>query len=359
MTCMNTPESPDSDQPPADQSAESAPDERIQSPHDRLLNQTLQQIDAARTLLAKHFPSEVLQHLKLQTLAPVDTSFIDQNLRRRFADRLFSVEVSEEVVQSLGLKINYVYIFVLIDHKSTDEPHTLVQMLGYIVRVWENALANGKPLVPILPWVIYNGVGPWRSSRSLDELIPVPASWKRYVPALELAILDVSRMEDAAMTGHPNLQVTLTLLKYGRGANLEAALRLLFEALSQVMSPQQARDVLDTIRVYAMSVNPSVGEDKMNELVSEFWPVQPEPGSVADQLIKKGEARGEARGIALGEARGIAVGKAREKWDTIRILQSLLGIPESSDDEFADKSLEELQAMIETLRKQISNRPPE
>ncbi|MFN7875999.1 MAG: hypothetical protein ACK5PB_11815 [Pirellula sp.] len=34
----------------------------------------------------------------------------------------------------------------------------------------------------------------------------------------------------------------------------------------------------------------------MSELVSEFWPVQPEPGSVADHFIKKGEARGEARG---------------------------------------------------------------
>lgn len=41
-----------------------------------------------------------------------------------------------------------------------------------------------------------------------------------------------------------------------------------------------------------MSVNPVVGEEKMSELVSEFWPVQPEPGSVADQLLKKGEARG-------------------------------------------------------------------
>jgi hypothetical protein len=110
---------------------------------------------------------------------------------------------------------------VLIDHKSTDDPHTLVQMLGYIVRIWENALANGQPLVAIHPWVIYNGVGPWRSSRRLAELIPVPDSWRRYVPALELAIMDVGRMADAAMGGHPNLQVTLTLLKYGRESELE------------------------------------------------------------------------------------------------------------------------------------------
>ena len=92
-----------------------------------------------------------------------------------------------------------------------------------------------------------------------------------------------------------------------------------------------------------MSVNPVVGEEKMNELVSEFWPVQPEPGSVADQLIKKGEARGIIH----------------EKANTIRILQSILGIAESTNEELTGKSLSELQATIETLRKQIGNRPNE
>ncbi len=171
------------------------------------------------------------------------------------------------------------------------------------------------------------------------------------MPALELSILDVSRMDDSAMVGEPILQVALTLLKYGRAAELDAVLRSLFQVLSQVISPQQAKNLLDTIRVYVMSVNPVVGEEKMNELVSEFWPVQPELGSVADQLIKKGEVRGEAR----GEARGIT----HEKANTIRILQSILGVAESTDVELTGKSLSELQAAIETLRKQIGNRPSE
>ncbi len=76
---------------------------------------------------------------------------------------------------------NRIYVLVLIDHKSSEEPHVLVQMLGYIVRIWENALENKQPLLPIIPWVVCNGVSPWRTARSLDQLIPVPESWKRYV----------------------------------------------------------------------------------------------------------------------------------------------------------------------------------
>ena len=139
-TSENNPPS-DLDQP-SDSAQTSQRDERVQSPYDRLINQTLQQTDAARTLVAKHLPSEVVQHLKLDTLTLVDTSFIDLNLRRRFADRLMSVELSDEVVASLSLKTKHAYVFVLLDHKSTDEPKTLVQILGYIVRIWENA---GEP----------------------------------------------------------------------------------------------------------------------------------------------------------------------------------------------------------------------
>lgn len=86
-----------------------------------------------------------------------------------------------------------------------------------------------------------------------------------------------------------------------------------------------------------MSVNPIIGEEKMSELATEFWPVQPEPGSVAEQLIKKGEAR--------------------EKRNTIRILQSILHVPQSTDQELSSKKLDELQATIETLQQQIVDRP--
>lgn len=334
---------PESESEAADTSAPKR-DKRLQSPHDRLINQTLQQVDAARVLLAKHLPADVVQHLKLNTLTRVDTSFIDRNLRLRLADRLFSVEVSDEIVSALGMQQNFVYVYVLIDHKSTDEPRTLMQMLGYIVRIWENALDNGQPLVPIIPWVIYNGSTPWRAASSLDQLLPVPEAWKRYVPGLELAILDVSRMDDATMGGHPILQVALTLLKYGREPQLDVALRPLLQMLAQTIGMEQAKNVLDSIRTYVMSVNPIVGEEKLDEMVTEFWPVQPEPGSIADQLLKKGEARGEARGKAL------------EKLNTIRTLQSILGQPQSSDEELSDKGLEDLHAVIESLQQQIAGR---
>jgi predicted transposase/invertase (TIGR01784 family) len=123
-------------------------DEVVHSPHDRLFNRTMQQGDARRSLMELHFPTELMEHLKIETLVPADTSFIDPQLKRRFTDRLFTVEVEDSVAEQLGMRTKYVYLLVLIDHKSTDDPFTVIQMLGYMVRIWESAIENRRPLAP-------------------------------------------------------------------------------------------------------------------------------------------------------------------------------------------------------------------
>ncbi|MCC9601573.1 Rpn family recombination-promoting nuclease/putative transposase [Stieleria sp. JC731] len=61
------------------------------------------------------------------------------------------------------------------------------------------------------------------------------------------------------------------------------------------------------------------------------------------------EERGEAIGEARGEARGEAIGR-------VRVLQSLVGVGESSVEQLRDRSLEELSAMEESLKQQLRER---
>ncbi len=183
------------------------------------------QRESARELIRSHLPSELVQFLNLETLQQADTSYIDANLKRRFADRLFSIDWVDDFLLSPDGASRQVYLLVLVDHKSIPDKNTVIQLLGYIVRIWEHQIENHFPLTPIIPWVIYNGVSSWTVAKSLHELIPVPDAWKRYVPGLELPILDVSRMADSEMSGEPILNVTLMLLKYGRAADLEDYLR--------------------------------------------------------------------------------------------------------------------------------------
>jgi predicted transposase/invertase (TIGR01784 family) len=317
--------------------------EVVQSPYDRLLSRTLTQKESAQELLRSHLPTEIVTYLKLETLEQADTSFIDANLKRRFADRLFKVEMTDELFRELGTESPHVHVLVLVDHKSASDKHTVIQMLGYMVRIWEHSIENNLPLIPIIPWVIYNGLRPWTVARSLSELIPVPESWKRYVAGMEIPILDVNRMQDSAMAGEPILHITLTLLKYGRGLELADMLRQVFRSVADQFEGNRAATLLDTVRKYVMSVNPAVGENEVQGIFAEFWPVKPEPGSVADQLLTKGRQEGRQEGEIKGEIK------------LIRTLESILGI-EPTEPDLSNKTLEELRSISEALQERIQRR---
>ncbi|MFM7163663.1 MAG: PD-(D/E)XK nuclease family transposase, partial [Planctomycetaceae bacterium] len=87
------------------------------------------------------------------------------------------------------------------------------------------------------------------------------------------------------------------------------------------------------------------------------------------QGLEIGEARGieigEARGIEIGEARGIEIGEARGEARGIRkgllqgqvvLLQQLLQVPVSTDEQLAAFDLDQLNHMLTQLQQQFSHR---
>ncbi len=94
--------------------------EVVQTPFDRLLSRTLMQKESAQELVRSHLPPEFVAHLKPETLEQADTSFIDANLKRRFADRLFKVEMIAETARELGMESPHVHLLVLVDQMGSN-----------------------------------------------------------------------------------------------------------------------------------------------------------------------------------------------------------------------------------------------
>jgi len=70
------------------------------------------------------------------------------------------------------------------------------------------------------------------------------------------------------------------------------------------------------------------------------------------QGIEIGEARGEARGIEIGEARGIRRGLLQGQ---ILLLQQMLKLPTSTDEQFAACDIDQLTQMLTQLQQQFKN----
>jgi flagellar biosynthesis/type III secretory pathway protein FliH len=78
--------------------------------------------------------------------------------------------------------------------------------------------------------------------------------------------------------------------------------------------------------------------------IQKIFPTQIEPGSIADEYMKKGRQEGKQEGLKEGQIQ------------LIQTLQEILGLPLSDASTFQDRSLEQLQAITTELCQQVRER---
>jgi flagellar biosynthesis/type III secretory pathway protein FliH len=108
--------------------------------------------------------------------------------------------------------------------------------------------------------------------------------------------------------------------------------------------------------------------ETLSMTIQKIFQTQIEPGSIADQYMKKGrqegrdeglqEGRQEGRdeGLQEGLQEGRQEGRKEGEIQLIQTLQEILGIPTSDASSFQDLGLEQLQAITAGLRQQIRDR---
>ena len=135
-------------------------------PHDKLFKGLLDQPGTAGVLLRERVPPEIASLLADNPPELIDGEFIDEALQGSQSDRLFRARLKDG---------GDALLYVLIDHKSSPEPGIILQLLGYMLRIWVRH-AGGKAEAlrsqpAILPMVVYHGASEWKVSLSLPSVM--------------------------------------------------------------------------------------------------------------------------------------------------------------------------------------------
>jgi hypothetical protein len=157
-------------------------------------------------------------------------------------------------------------------------------------------------------------------------------------------VLDIARVPDESLARDPFLQSVLGLLKYSRRRDFEERLEFLLRCLLRSGTTELQAEHLDAVLVYITTVSPSIPMETLAMTIQKIFPTQIEPGSIADQYIKKGRQEGRQEGLKEGEIH------------LIQTLQEISGVPISDPAMLQDRSLEQLQAITAELRKQFRDR---
>ncbi|MCB1158575.1 MAG: Rpn family recombination-promoting nuclease/putative transposase [Leptospiraceae bacterium] len=277
--------------------------------HDKLFKATMSDRENALDFFRSYLPAELLENLDLNSLNLEKGSFIDDSLKEGFSDTLYRV----------GLKSGEeAYLYILFDHKSKADRYTGLQLLGYMVKIWQryrNHSAKKKQrhqkLPMILPIVVYHGQKRWKHGLDFQSMIETPKKYERFVPRFDFLFYDLPRVADESIMGNEVLQASFYLFKYSFHPDLGENLGTILQLLERIEDENRQNRWLTIILNYLIRGPEQITLDRLEKLIEslDLEGVRKTMPTIADALEQRGYNRGEQIGYSKGEQIGYSKGK--------------------------------------------------
>jgi hypothetical protein len=138
--------------------------------HDKLFKTALADPKDAAMELRAVLPDALVSQIDFASLRCVPGSFVDEALRGSQADLLYTVKCTARPT----------LLYVLMEHKSEVDKYTLLQLLRYMVRIWDRCLAQKDPprtLPPIIPVIVHHSEAGWTAPTHFHGRSIPPQCW--------------------------------------------------------------------------------------------------------------------------------------------------------------------------------------
>ena len=155
----------------------------IFNPHDKFFKETFSIRENVIDFLKGTFPEEILKKLDLSALTLDNNSYIDEELKEHFSD----------IVYTCFCKDKELKITLLFEHKSYPAACPYLQLLKYLLKIWETNVKQTERLMPVIPVILYHGKEEWKVRRFSDYFEGIDEIFCRFVPEFEYLLTDLSK----------------------------------------------------------------------------------------------------------------------------------------------------------------------
>jgi Putative transposase, YhgA-like/Domain of unknown function (DUF4351) len=260
---------------------------------DAYFKRLLDQPGTALALLRERLPTAIARRLVDEEPESLPTSFISDELEERRPDRLYRTRTTEG---------RPVLVYTLVEHKSSPDQRTGLQLLGYDVQIlnWWDKLEGRdedgrlRKLPALFSIVVYNGEERWTVPLTLtgateggnDEEI------RPWLPDLRYTLVDLSQTDSGFLSRHRVLRFGFKVLKYGaRNGDIREILKMLIrEALAEELD-----DEIVVLVRFVMTEPNGLKKGVLRQMLTEVVPNKAERlMSIAEQCVLEGRIEGRA-----------------------------------------------------------------
>lgn len=231
-----------------------------------------------------------MKNIDLQALTLSDTSYVTGKLAEYASDIVWE--------SKYGAAETPIKIAFLFEHKSFVPKFPHIQLLRYMLEIWEECEEDVKPLTPIIPIIVYHNKDNrhWHYKPFSDYFKDIDTFLLPYIPKFDYELTDLT-----ALTPEQWAAMQMTLLLHSLqtlqfGTNKEYVLenvKTLFVSLKNDPSDDHLRTFLLAQLVYVLKSS-DFGPEKVKSIINE---VKNTTGmSSYDYLMKEGIDLGVTKG---------------------------------------------------------------
>ena len=258
----------------------------ISNPHDSFFRETFSRKEIATDFLDHYLPESLRQHLDLDTLSMSKDSFVDKELRHHFSDLLYTVQYKQQDL----------HLYLLFEHKSSPDPWIGLQLLRYMVKIWEQGRKQhpeAQQLPIIVPLVLYHGRQRWTIPDTFSSLLALDDEHlQQYIPDFHYQLHDFSPLSNEEIRGRAMGKITLLVLKHIFDPDLRDKLPAMLKLLTRVSSQQTALEILETLLRYVVTATQNYTEQDVLELLDQASMGEDIMKTFIDKYIEQGMQQG-------------------------------------------------------------------
>ncbi len=96
-------------------------------------------------------------------------------------------------------KVTKVKISVLYEHKSYKPDNEYLQLLRYMLSIWEFQTTNKEELSIVIPVIFYHGKGKWKHKSFFDHLNCTDKGLQKFIPDFSYILTDLREYSDSQL----------------------------------------------------------------------------------------------------------------------------------------------------------------
>lgn len=288
----------------------------INNPHDKFFKETFSIRENVIDFLEGTFPPEIIKRLDISTLTHENSSYIDEELREHFSDMVYTCFCNDRELK----------IALLFEHKSRPEKYPYLQLLKYLLKIWETNIKQTERLMPVIPVILYHGREMWEVWRFRDYFEGMDEIFYRFVPEFDYLFTDLSvysneEIKEKAFR-RASLQIAMLLMRnIFDEKHLEYKLKEFFEIGRLYFQEKEGLRFLESVIRYLYNA-PEISVERVIETVKE---ISEEGGrlsmTIAAKLIEKGKIEGKREGKIEGKIEGeksLLIRLIERKWGKLQ-----------------------------------------